>query len=49
MTAKEIGGTQEKIRREDPVKPARAVRLRKVKPGAPLLFFPSLGPTFTKS
>ena len=39
-------GTQEKYRREDPVKIAEAARLRAMKPGAPLLIFTSLGPTF---
>ena len=39
-------GTQEKCRREDPVKIAEAARLRAMKPGAPLLIFMSLGPTF---
>ena len=37
-------GTQKKCRREDPVTRIEAVRLRAVKPGAPLLIFPSLGP-----
>ena len=49
MTFLKIVWDAGKIRREDPVNSAVAARLMKMKPGAPLLFFPSLGPAFTKS